>query len=322
MPRHTDPQSRRPAPLRRAATTAGITAAALVVGVGGYTVATSPALADTPGDRFALGALFGSGDEVAAQPPVDPEARRTDDQASRSIREPLQPGLPSTSAQAQAWVDEVGQAEAAGRARTAAEEAARAAAEVEAARVAAEVEAVRVAAEAEAARVAAEEEAARVAAEEAAEAEREAAAEAEREAEREAAEQEEREAAEEAEREAEEEQERESDEVEAASSTDADPGSSRAIAQQMLSERGFGNGQWSCLDDLWQKESGWDHTADNPSSSAYGIPQSLPGSKMASAGSDWETNPATQISWGLGYIESRYGSPCAAWEHSVSNNWY
>lgn len=63
-------------------------------------------------------------------------------------------------------------------------------------------------------------------------------------------------------------------------------------------------------------------TADNPSSSAYGIPQALPGRKMSSAGADWRTNPATQISWGLGYIANRYGTPCAAWSHSRSHNWY
>ena len=62
--------------------------------------------------------------------------------------------------------------------------------------------------------------------------------------------------------------------------------------------------------------------ADNPSSSAYGIPQALPGSKMASAGSDWESNPATQIEWGLGYIADIYGTPCGAWDHSQSNGWY
>ncbi len=90
----------------------------------------------------------------------------------------------------------------------------------------------------------------------------------------------------------------------------------------MLGEYGWGGDQWSCLDKLWQKESGWRHTADNPSSSAFGIPQALPGSKMSSAGGDWASNPATQIRWGLGYIDGRYGTPCAAWSHSVSNNWY
>ena len=80
--------------------------------------------------------------------------------------------------------------------------------------------------------------------------------------------------------------------------------------------------EFDCLDSLWEKESGWDIHADNPSSSAYGIPQALPGSKMASAGPDWETNPVTQIRWGLGYIQDRYGSPCGAWGFKQGHNWY
>lgn len=99
----------------------------------------------------------------------------------------------------------------------------------------------------------------------------------------------------------------------------ADP---RGLGQSMAAERGWSDGQWSCLDSLWQRESNWDPTARNPSSGAFGIPQSLPGSKMATAGSDWETNPATQIAWGLGYIADRYGIPCAAWGHSQSVGWY
>lgn len=101
--------------------------------------------------------------------------------------------------------------------------------------------------------------------------------------------------------------------------SDLDP---REVGRLLLAEHGFGESQWSCLDSLWTKESGWQVDADNPTSSAYGIPQSLPGSKMASAGDDWETNPATQIRWGLGYIEDRYGTPCSAWSHSQANNWY
>lgn len=103
-----------------------------------------------------------------------------------------------------------------------------------------------------------------------------------------------------------------------------DPGSNRAIAQGMLSDYGWGQDQWSCLDNLWESESNWDHTAENPSSGAYGIPQSLPADKMASAGADWRTNPTTQITWGLGYIEGRYGSPCAAWDfwQAQSPHWY
>ncbi|WP_289019268.1 hypothetical protein [uncultured Ornithinimicrobium sp.] len=99
-------------------------------------------------------------------------------------------------------------------------------------------------------------------------------------------------------------------------------GDARSIARSMLSGYGWGEDQFGCLDSLWMKESGWNHTAMNPSSGAYGIPQSLPGSKMASAGADWQTNPATQIAWGLGYISERYGSPCNAWAHSQAVNWY
>ncbi len=90
----------------------------------------------------------------------------------------------------------------------------------------------------------------------------------------------------------------------------------------MASERGWGEGQFACLDRLWMRESGWRWNARNPSSGAYGIPQALAASKMASAGSDWRTNPATQIEWGLGYIADRYGTPCAAWGHSQQVNWY
>jgi murein DD-endopeptidase MepM/ murein hydrolase activator NlpD len=96
----------------------------------------------------------------------------------------------------------------------------------------------------------------------------------------------------------------------------------KAIARIMARDRGWGGGQFSCLRQLWQRESNWNHRAMNPSSGAYGIPQSLPGGKMASAGSDWRTNPITQIEWGLDYIADRYGTPCGAWAHSESHNWY
>jgi hypothetical protein len=100
------------------------------------------------------------------------------------------------------------------------------------------------------------------------------------------------------------------------------PGSAEAIAQQLMPSFGFSvSGQYSCLYDLWMRESGWRYDAYNPSG-AYGIPQSLPGSKMASAGSDWRTNPATQIKWGLGYISQIYGTPCGAWNHEVADGWY
>lgn len=80
--------------------------------------------------------------------------------------------------------------------------------------------------------------------------------------------------------------------------------------------------QFGCLDALFQRESGWNPTAKNKSSSAYGIPQALPGSKMASAGADWQTNPLTQVRWGVSYVNARYGSPCGAWAHSESHGWY
>lgn len=99
-------------------------------------------------------------------------------------------------------------------------------------------------------------------------------------------------------------------------------GSPRAVGRALVAQRGWGAEQFACLDKLWTKESNWQVSANNPSSSAYGIPQSLPGSKMSSHGSDWRTNPATQIAWGLDYIDDRYGSPCSAWAHSQANNWY
>ncbi|MFB7891321.1 lytic transglycosylase domain-containing protein [Microbacterium sp. NPDC056044] len=101
-----------------------------------------------------------------------------------------------------------------------------------------------------------------------------------------------------------------------------DPGSAQAIAYDMVLGRGWGDDQFACLVALWKKESGWRVNAYNAGSGAYGIPQALPGSKMASAGADWETNPATQIAWGLGYIGGRYGTPCGAWDHSQRTGWY
>jgi resuscitation-promoting factor RpfB len=100
------------------------------------------------------------------------------------------------------------------------------------------------------------------------------------------------------------------------------PNNPRTIAKNELYAFGFGNdAQFACLDQLWSRESGWNPNASNPSG-AYGIPQALPGSKMASAGADWATNPDTQIRWGLSYIRSVYGSPCSAWNHSLSSGWY
>ena len=101
-----------------------------------------------------------------------------------------------------------------------------------------------------------------------------------------------------------------------------DPGTAQSIAFNMMSSFGFDpNTQFSCLDNIWTRESGWRFNAAN-ASGAYGIPQALPGSKMASAGADWQTNPATQIKWGLGYIQSTYGTPCSAWSFWQANGWY
>ena len=100
------------------------------------------------------------------------------------------------------------------------------------------------------------------------------------------------------------------------------PGTAQAIAYDMVKARGWSDGEFSCLVALWKRESGWRVNAYNSGSGAYGIPQALPGSKMASAGADWATNPATQITWGLGYVSGRYGTPCGAWGHSQSTGWY
>lgn len=80
--------------------------------------------------------------------------------------------------------------------------------------------------------------------------------------------------------------------------------------------------QYDCLDILWNRESGWNVYATNPSSGAYGIPQSLPADKMASIAADWRTNPWTQIRWGLDYIRDVYGNPCNALAHSYATGWY
>jgi hypothetical protein len=103
----------------------------------------------------------------------------------------------------------------------------------------------------------------------------------------------------------------------------ANPTAAEQIGKNMLASFGFSaSTQWPCLYDLWQRESGWNVYAENPYSGAYGIPQSLPGYKMASSGSDWRTNPATQINWGLGYIKSTYGTPCGAWQNEVNYGYY
>jgi len=93
-------------------------------------------------------------------------------------------------------------------------------------------------------------------------------------------------------------------------------------AQKMLARFGWGKRQWTPLYNLWNRESGWNKYADNPYSGAYGIPQALPGSKMASAGNHWRSNATTQIRWGLRYIKGVYGRPRVAWEHELAYGWY
>ena len=101
-----------------------------------------------------------------------------------------------------------------------------------------------------------------------------------------------------------------------------DPGTAESIAFNMMSSFGFDpNTQFSCLNNIWTRESGWRWNAAN-ASGAYGIPQALPGDKMASAGADWQTDPTTQIKWGLGYIQATYGTPCNAWSFWMANGWY
>jgi hypothetical protein len=105
-------------------------------------------------------------------------------------------------------------------------------------------------------------------------------------------------------------------------STPPDPNTAQAIAYNIMASFGFDpKVYFGCLQALWNHESGWRYDAENPSG-AYGIPQALPGSKMASAGPDWQTNPATQIKWGLGYIKQLYGNPCNAWAFEERNNYY
>ncbi|MEA9986286.1 lytic transglycosylase domain-containing protein [Subtercola vilae] len=108
----------------------------------------------------------------------------------------------------------------------------------------------------------------------------------------------------------------------APSAATPDPGSAKAIAHDMIVAKGWGEDEYSCLVSLFNRESGWNVSAYNAGSGAYGIPQALPGGKMASVGADWQTSAATQITWGLGYITSRYGTPCGAWGHSEDQGWY
>ncbi len=101
--------------------------------------------------------------------------------------------------------------------------------------------------------------------------------------------------------------------------SNADP---RILARALMPEYGLKVSEFSCLDRIWTQESNWNVHADNPHSSAYGIPQALPGSKMSSAGPNWQNSAETQIRWGLGYIRDRYGSACAAWGFKSGHGWY
>ena len=108
-----------------------------------------------------------------------------------------------------------------------------------------------------------------------------------------------------------------------AQSTPVDVGANKSYAQaHMLQTYGWDESEFACLEILWQRESGWNHTSRNKRSGAHGIPQALPGDKMRSAGADWKTNPETQINWGLGYIQNRYGTPCGAYQHFQKKHWY
>ncbi|HEX2823226.1 MAG TPA: lytic transglycosylase domain-containing protein [Streptosporangiaceae bacterium] len=105
-------------------------------------------------------------------------------------------------------------------------------------------------------------------------------------------------------------------------SSPPDPNTAQATAYSIMGSFGFSpQTYFGCLLDLWNRESGWVYDAEN-ASGAYGIPQSLPGDKMASAGADWQTDPATQIRWGLGYIKTVYGNPCSAWAFEEANGYY
>jgi hypothetical protein len=105
-------------------------------------------------------------------------------------------------------------------------------------------------------------------------------------------------------------------------STPPDPSTAQAIAYSIMGSFGFPPATYfGCLQDLWERESNWRYDAENPSG-AYGIPQALPGDKMASAGADWQTDPKTQIEWGLGYIKGKYGNPCAAWATEEADGYY
>jgi transglycosylase-like protein with SLT domain len=105
--------------------------------------------------------------------------------------------------------------------------------------------------------------------------------------------------------------------------SDFAPQSSYSISEiQSMAQSMVSSDQFQCFSNIVDHESDWNYQAVNPSSGAYGLFQALPGTKMSSAGSDWQTNPATQIKWGLSYMNDRYGSPCGAWDFWQANNWY
>ena len=104
--------------------------------------------------------------------------------------------------------------------------------------------------------------------------------------------------------------------------TSAEVRAAQEYALAKLTDKGFDDSEFMCLVSLWNRESHWNYRAHNSGSGAYGIPQALPGKKMASEGADWETNPETQIDWGLKYIYRRYETPCKAWQHSEDSGWY
>ncbi|WP_183407910.1 transglycosylase SLT domain-containing protein [Nocardioides marmoriginsengisoli] len=96
----------------------------------------------------------------------------------------------------------------------------------------------------------------------------------------------------------------------------------KALTRALMPQYGLASADFDCVDRIWTQESNWNVRADNPRSSAYGIPQALPGSKMSTAGADWRTNPETQIRWGLEYISKRYGTACSAWAFKQRRGWY
>jgi hypothetical protein len=108
---------------------------------------------------------------------------------------------------------------------------------------------------------------------------------------------------------------------EAADASNPSAAQNETLGQRMNAAKGWAS-CWSSLLQIWTHESHWNERAHNPSSGAHGIPQALPGSKMASAGPNWETNPVTQIAWGLSYISARYDNPCKAWTFWQNNHWY